>query len=119
MYDAEDAALYRKRMRMEQAYKDYLDKHVYEVYLLAKRMDHDRLNNIVPFGRFPCWNVINQCWAGSEPKHRRQAFSDKQWNAVLNVMAYYMWRYDDLGLNSKLGIYDEDAIQRWAREGEF
>lgn len=103
--DAEEAIYedeFRLRNECLDAYKEYLNSiKTGEVYSLSRRMKKAELNTIVPNNGFPCYDIMERCWFN-------KIFSDKQWKAIINVMAFYLWKYNDFGINAKLGLWERE-----------
>ena len=116
--DAEEAIYedeFRLRNECLNAYKIYLNSiKLGEVYSLSRRMKKDELNHIVPNNGIPCYDIMEKCWY-------RKIFSEKQWKAIINVMAFYLWKYNDFGLNAKLGLWEreEELAYEEAMREEF
>jgi len=83
------------------AYKYYLN-HIdrEKAFALCMKMDRADLNGVTN-NIFPCYDVMVECW-------NNKFFTDNQWNAIVNVMGNYLYNYDDLGLNSKLGLWERE-----------
>jgi len=117
-FDDEDAMMLEDRAVATKAFKQYLLRiNPGELYSLLRRMDRHTLNDVVPHKRFPCWDIMQNLWWNY--KHEHIKWTPKQADAITNVMAFYLWKYEDFGLRDELGLDNQNAIQHYALEGEF